>query len=473
MRVVLINPAFNRYGGLEGHGGKQIPISLCYLAAYARREHPDIEFKIIDSDVRGITHAQTMAEAKAFSPDLIGITANTCVFDSVIDLIGFLREGVPGVPIIIGGSHPTALPARAMDESGADFIALREAELSFSNLLGQLKSGDGDYAKINGIGYRGGDGELRFTPPRELIADLDDIPFPARDLVDNDIYAAAPTKRVSAEPNTMIVGGRGCPYMCGFCSVQTIFTRKIRYRKPKLVIDEMEECISRYGISSFAFTDEIFTSHKKRVKELCAEIVKRKIDVSWNCFARAHNLDRETLEAMRDAGCRKISFGIESGNLEVLGNIDKTLDLEEAERVVRLTKKVGIPTHASYILGYLGESEASMKDTIRFAKKLNTEIAAFFIASPLPGTRFYREALEQGHLDEKAPWINYSPLSNHPSVYAAPGLSMETIRKWHRYAIRSYYLRPRYILSRLFGIRHWYDVKNILGGIKFFFNIKS
>jgi len=345
--------------------------------------------------------------------------------------------------------------------------------MTFNEIITQLKGDGCDLSKINGLAYRDENGNVHINTSRKLIEDLDLLPFPARDLIENNLYSPPPTKRVSLGPNTLIATSRGCPYNCGFCGAQTVWTRKVRVRRPEMVIAEIEECIVKYGVHSYNFTDEFFTAHKRHVMEICSLICKQKLDIAWVCSARAQHLDRETLEAMREAGCREISYGIESGNQDILRRIDKSLDLDEAIRVVELTKKVGIMTHASYILGYIGETEDTIKDTIRFAMKLNTAVAAFFIASPLPGTPLYREAREKGYLRQDATWIEYSPLSNRQSVLTFPGLSNDTIRKWHRKALRSYYLRPRYILSRLFSVRHWHDIANLFGGLKIFYRVKD
>lgn len=449
-----------------------MPLNLCYLAAYARREHPDVVFRILDAEILGYSHEETVEDTAAFSPDLIGITTNTCVFDSVIALTSLLKGRLPDVPIILGGPHASALPERSVKESGADFIAVGEGELTFEELVHMVKESKNDWEKIDGLAYRDGTGNVVVNRPRQLIKDLDTVPFPARDLISNHLYAPPPTKRVGLGLNTLIATSRGCPHHCGFCGAQTVWTRKVRVRKAVCVVAEIKECIDKYNIRSFNFTDEFFTANKKRVLEICRLINEQKLDISWVCSARAQNLDEETLEAMKEAGCHEISFGIESGNSEILKKIDKSLDLDEALRVIRLTKKAGIITHASYIIGYIGENEGTIRDTIRYAKKLNTAVAAFFIASPIPGTPLYREAEEKGYLRPDATWFDYSPLSNGESVLTFPHLSSAIIRKWHRKALRSYYFRPRYIIHRLLTIRHWYDVANLLGGLKIFFQIK-
>ena len=473
MKVVLINPPFNRYGGVKGLGGTMLPLNLCCLAAYVRQKHPDIEFKILDAEIRGISHEETAEEAATFLPDLIGITANTCVFDSVIDLTAELKARLPDVPVIIGGPHPSALPERSLLESKADFAVMGEGELTFEEVTARLKEGENDWSKINGLAYLDENRNVHVNLPRALIKDIDILPFPARDLVECNLYSPPPTKRVSLGPSTLMATSRGCSFNCGFCGAQTVWTRKVRARSAVLVVAEIEECIDKYGIRSFSFADEFFTAHRKRVLEICRLMCRRKLDIRFVCSARAQGLDLEVLEAMKEAGCCEISFGIESGNPEILKRIDKSLNLDEALRAINLTKKVGITTHASYMMGYIGETEETIQDTIHFAKKLNTEIAAFFIASPLPGTRLYKEAQEKRYIRPDATWRDYSPLSNTESVLMLPNLSTETIRKWHRRALRSYYFRPSYVMSRLLAIRHLYEIVNLFGGLKIFFRIKE
>lgn len=199
---------------------------------------------------------------------------------------------------------------------------------------------------------------------------------------------------------------------------------------------------------------------------------ERRLDIRWVCSARAQKLDLETLCAMKAAGCREISYGIESGNQAILDRMEKGLDLEEARRVIKLTKQAGITTHASYMFGYIGETERTMRDTLRFAKSVNTAVAAFFVASPLPGAQLYTEAIEKGCLRKDASWIDYSPLSNRKPVLDAPGLPAETTHRIHRKALRAYYIRPRYVLSRLLALRHGYEVANLLGGLRPLFRIR-
>ena len=473
MKVLLINPPFYRYGGMEGHGGHLIPLNLCCLAAYARTQHPDVEFKILDAEAEEYSQSVTAEEAAKFSPNLIGITTTTSSFDAITELINLLKQRIQGAQIVLGGPHVSALPERSLRETATDFVVIGEGEITFAELIASLKQDKRAIGAIKGLGYLDRDGHYRQNATRELIQDLDALPFPARDLVNNSLYCPPPSKRVSLGPNTIISTSRGCPHNCGFCGSRSVWGRRVRFRSPESVVGEIQECIGKYGITSINFTDEFFTARKDRVLRICQLMREKGVVIPWVCSARAERLDYETLKAMKESGCHEISFGIESGNPEILSRIDKKLDLNEALQVVRTAQRVGITTHASYILGYLGESVETMKQTIYFAKRLNTDVAAFFIASPLPGSRLYNEALEKGYVRSDATWQDYSPLSNTESVMTLPGLPIETIRYWHRKALKSYYIRPDYILARLTRIRHWYEIRNMLKGVKILFSIKK
>ncbi|MFH1778340.1 MAG: radical SAM protein, partial [Candidatus Omnitrophota bacterium] len=198
----------------------------------------------------------------------------------------------------------------------------------------------------------------------------------------------------------------------------------------------------------------------------------RKLDIVWVCMSRAGFVDQEMLMLMRKTGCREISLGLESGDETVLKRMHKQITLEQAKESVCLIKKAGIRTHASFILGNLGETEESIRRTINFAKELNTDIVAFFITSPFPGTELYEDALRYGYIRKGANWRDFSPLSKTKPVMNLPNLSSDVLMKWHRRAIQEYYLRPAYIIKKILNLRSKVDFLNLYDGFCLFMRIK-
>jgi len=472
VRLLLINPPYCRYGGMRAQGGNMIPLNLCYLAAYARRSNPGAIIRILDAECCGYELHEVADEAATFGPDLVGITANTIAFDCVTDLASVLRQDLPSAQIVLGGPHVSALPQRSLRETGANWCVVGEGEVTFCELIDYLAGRADGPERIDGLAYIDGKGRFRQTAQRRPIEDLDSLPFPARDLVDNRRYCPPPTKRVGDGLNTVVSTSRGCPHRCGFCAFKAIWGQRVRARSPASVVTEVEECIAKYGVRSINFCDEFFTLNKPRVAQICQLMKAKRLDVAWVCSARAEKLDRQTLTLMREAGCHEISFGIESGDPDTLTRMDKKLDLHEATRVVRAAQRVGITTHASFILGYLGETVDTMKRTIRLAKTLNTDVAAFFVVSPLPGSKLYGDAVTKGYLRKDASWADYAMLSNRDPVLVQPDLPPKVVRRWHRKAIQSYYLRLRYLLARVSRIRHLYEVQNMLMGLRTFIALR-
>jgi len=459
-------------GGTQGQGGSLIPLNLCYLAAYVRADDPAAKVQILDADAEGLGGDETVRHAADFAPELIGITANTGAFATIVELCRRFKARLPSTPIVLGGPHVSALPERSLRETGADYVVIGEGEVTLSELCASLGASSPELAQIRGLAYLAQDGGFRCNPPRELIRDLDGLPFPARDLVDHRRYQPPPSKRVGLGPNTLVSTSRGCPHNCGFCSARSVWQRGVRTRSPESVVAEIRQCLERFAITSINFADEFFTADRRRLQRLCTRIIDEGLRFPWVCSARAEGLDESSLRVMARAGCSEISFGIESGSPEMLGRMDKKLDLDEALQVVRACRRAGIATHASYIIGYPGETVDTIQATIRFAQRLDTDVAAFFVASPLPGSRLYQQALQDGLLRPDAGWEHYSPLSNHDPVLSLPGLPSHAIRGWHRKALRQYYLRPGYIVRRLARIRHWHEVMNLLAGARLFLSLR-
>jgi radical SAM superfamily enzyme YgiQ (UPF0313 family) len=236
-------------------------------------------------------------------------------------------------------------------------------------------------------------------------------------------------------------------------------------------VDEIEECVEKYGIREFNFFDDTFVLLEKRVIEVCEEIKRRNLDVSWICFGRANTVTRRSLEAIKSAGCKKISFGLESGSQEILTKMRKKITLEQSRNAVKLSKRVGLKVHASFMLGNIGETKETIRKTIDFAKSLPLANATFFITSPYPGTELYEIAIEKGFINNKTRWEDFAPISGASPPLVQQNLDEKELIKLQKIAFREFYVRPKYILNKILELRSLEDIKSVLSGVNLLFNI--
>jgi len=183
--------------------------------------------------------------------------------------------------------------------------------------------------------------------------------------------------------------------------------------------------------------------------------------------------DEETLRWMKRAGCRKIMFGFESGSQMILDLMKKHVAMEKAEEAVKLVKKIGIKTAGNFMLGNIGETEKTIRQSIDLAKKLNCDTMAFFVASPYPGTEFYQIAKQKGYFRKDVDWKDFTLVSNNLPPLDLPGLPAKEILRWQKRAYWEYYLRPRYIWQKIAGIRSWIDILNLWNGAKLFLRLEK
>ncbi|MBS3121385.1 radical SAM protein [Candidatus Woesearchaeota archaeon] len=466
MKIIFINPPFTNYvGGIKGYGGKSMPLNLTYLASYLISKGYE-NTSILDAEALELSYEQVLEHIKKEDPDIIGFTSPTPSFQQVVDLSNLIKQQNPHVKIIIGGPHSSALPLDTAKEPSLDFVCFGEGELTMLELVEFIEKGRTDYDKIDGLIYKEGEKIIQ-NKQRKLTENLDIFPFPVRNLVPRHLYYPPPTKSVSDKKGTSMVTSRGCPFNCTYCVAKVVWTRRVRYRSVKNVVDEMEECVNKYNLGEFNIHDELFTANEKRVIELCKEIINRKLDVGWVCMARVDTIhSKEMLEYMKKAGCGKIVFGFESGSQKILDLMKKGTTVEQAIRAVKLVKESGIKTSGNFMLGNIGETLETMRETIDMAKKLNTDTIAFFQTSPYPGTEIYYTALEKGYLRKDIQWKDFALLSKTAPALNLPNLPPEEVAKWVKKGYKEFYLRPSYILNQIACIKNWRDAKRMWQGIK-------
>jgi anaerobic magnesium-protoporphyrin IX monomethyl ester cyclase len=469
MKILLINPPYTNFEGIKESGGHMMPLNLAYLAAYAR-EKIDCEIVILDAEVMGLSYEQIEESIRKEQPDVVGITCPSSTMGHVFKISEIAKKVSPKCVVVVGGNHPTALPKETIQSPFIDFAVVGEGEATFYELLKAIKNDEHDFNKIDGLYFKK-DGKIVATKPRQLIADLDTIPFPARDLFQLDRYYQAPTKKVSDNQAGPILTKRGCAFNCTHCISANMWTRNPRFRSTQNIIKEMEECINKYGIKEFNIFDDTFTLNKERSMEICDEIINRKLNISWVALSRVNTIPEELIKKMKQAGCKKISFGLESGSQEVLDLMRKQTTLEMARKALDSVAKHGILIHASFMFGNLGETEETIKKTIEFSKSLPLDNATFFITSPYPGTYLYDVAKKEGFITPDTKWEEFAPLTNTAPVLVQKNLSKERLVYWQKRAFREFHLRPKYILRKAKQIKSLSGLKTIFEGARVLFRI--
>ncbi|MBW2595355.1 MAG: B12-binding domain-containing radical SAM protein [Deltaproteobacteria bacterium] len=391
------------------------PLGVSYVAAAF--EAAGCHVKIIDYIVSRYTPEKLKKELDAFEPDVVGSTSVTMNFPAAADIIRTAKRHRPSILTIMGGPHVSFAVADTLETyPEIDMLVVGEGEKTIMELVPHMIE-RGSWPDIKGLAFRQGGG-IVVTEQRELISDLDSIPMPARHLLPMSRY------RALGFP-VSIITSRGCPNACIFCQGRRMVGKKVRYRSVEYVMDEIERILS-YGISRINIADDLFTSNKARVREICGEIRRRGLDFKWSAFSRVNTVDSEILELMRDAGCDSVSFGIESGNPEMLKRVKKGITLDQARDAVRMCKEAGILAHASFMVGLPGESPETLRDTLEFSNSLEIPHGYHFLA-PFPGTTV-REKIEEYDLEILTDdWAHYD--ANRAIVRTA-ALSPEDIESF-------------------------------------------
>ncbi|MBM4270575.1 MAG: radical SAM protein [Deltaproteobacteria bacterium] len=350
------------------------PLGVTYVAAAF--EAAGVDVKIIDYIISKYSREKLIRELDSFRPHIVGVTSVTMNFPVAVDIVRAVKVYDESILTVMGGPHVSFAAFSALSANPEiDVVVTGEGERTIPELATCVakKSGLGN---VRGIVYRH-NGAIVNTGWREFIDDLDTLPLPARHLLPLSRYQAL------GYPISIITG-RGCPYSCIFCLGRRMVGKKVRQRSAPLIVDEIEQILS-YGLNRINIADDLFTSSKKKVKEVCREIHERGLRFAWSAFARVDTVDGEMLELMRDTGCDSISFGVESGNREMLKRIKKGISLDGVRRAVKLCKEVGITAHASFMVGLPGESHETLSDTREFAESLGIMYGYHFF-SPFPGT---------------------------------------------------------------------------------------
>ncbi len=438
MKVTFLNPpqTNSKYKFL---GVVAPSLGIGYMAAVLEQHNIDVD--VIDASALELTYDEIGEEILKRNPDVVSISALTPTIGVALDSADKIKQVKPDTIVVLGGYHPTFEFESVLEEQSVDVVVRGEGEYTLLELVQTIENG-GDLRDVQGLAFHDdSDGALVLTPDRPVIADLDELPFPAFHLFPMEKYRIL---NITTNVATIITT-RGCPMQCSFCSSAALHGHKLRRRSYQNVVDEVEMRLKEQNIDTIAFMDDTFTLNKRFVYDFCAEIKRRGLKFWWGCTSRVDTLDEDLLETMKDAGCITIFIGVESADQQMLEKMNKNITVSKTESAFRLARKVGIRTIASCVIGMPEDTRESMNKTIAFVKKLNPSYALYSLATPYPGTRFYNETFKKNLINIKD-WSKYTLID--PVLETIDCTSAE-LRSIQKKAFIKFYLRPGYLARQV------------------------
>ncbi|HUT52832.1 MAG TPA: radical SAM protein [bacterium] len=415
------------------------PISLATIGAVL--EDAGVTCRLDDCIIEKISVEDVLSRARSFKPDLIVINTATPSIVSDLGLADRLKRELPGSYILAIGIHVTALPEESLRMApGLDAVVRGEPELTVKDVAAALGAGRAA-AGLAGVSARSGGGIAH--GPERAAADLDTLPFPAWRLARPERYKLPFTGR----PFLLIGTSRGCPFHCDFCADPAYYGHALRLKSPERIVSELKAARDGHGIRDFLFWSESFTLKREWTMAVLDAIIAADPGVRFVVNSRADHVDPELLTKLKRAGCWMIGFGLESGSARTLALMDKKITPEQNRSAVAWSREAGLQVTAHFVIGYPGETEDGIRETIEFACSLPLDYAQFYCAVPFPGSALYKKARGEGWLLD-APWELFE---QNFSVLSYPGLSRERIMELRRYAYRRFYSRPARVWRVLKG----------------------
>jgi magnesium-protoporphyrin IX monomethyl ester (oxidative) cyclase len=428
MKVLLINPPQTFYAGSEPPAGN-LPLGLMYIASVLQKGGFDVEvldafmgsgcvFQSRDVDrIVGMRPEQLKQEIEKCKADIVGVAGPfTCQISNAIDVAKLAKEVNPKTFVVIGGPHVTLVPKEFLEEvTIVDVAVIGEGEYAMLEVA-QALEGKRKFSDVLGIAYRQ-NGVVTVNPPRPFIENLDELPYPAYDLVDMEHYLNPPEGvgyRSFQNRAISMITSRGCPFNCCFCAVHLHMGQRFRAHSAQYVLDHIQYVVDKYKVKNIFFEDDNLTLSVNRFETICDGIIQRKIKIGWETpnGIRADCLTLDLLKKMKRSGAKSIFVGVESGDQQVLNDvICKSLDLNRVIEFAENAQKIGLKTGAFYIIGFPGETKENMQRTVDFALFLKRKYDVgmhLFAATPSYGTQLYNECKAKGYLPADLSWNSFA-----------------------------------------------------------------
>jgi radical SAM superfamily enzyme YgiQ (UPF0313 family) len=455
MKFLLIN-AFHSPEATAGYYKRFLapmpPITQAYLAAVLEQAGVDVTF--YDDALAGGNRAALSRILRSKKPDIVGLSPVTAAMPGVERVARMVRSVSPESTIVMGNIHADIFYSEILSHGLADIIVHGEGEITVVELCEALAKKNPDLEKVKGISFLR-DKRVVTTEVRPYIENLDDLPFPAWHLFPIEKYKIFNFARVK-EPGALILGSRGCPFRCTYCSLKIMGNAR-RRRSPQNIADEIEYLHDRFGYVQASFIDPIFPLSKKEGVAFARELMGRGLHkkLIWVTETRTDLVDQELLGALAESGLRRIMFGFEAGDPEQLKKICKGAKFDAGFEAAAAARSAGLEIIGFFMLGITGETTQTMQATIDYAQALDVDFAKFTIFVPFPGTAVYYDLLKQGKIDSPGIWQRYTsyPTKKIPSIYVPDGLTNAQMIAYQRKAYASFYLRPKMAYRHLVQIK--------------------
>jgi radical SAM superfamily enzyme YgiQ (UPF0313 family) len=430
------------------------PLTLAYCASLIRRAGHEVE--LLDAVALRMKPGEVLRRVHGGGYGFVAVnTATPSIRDDLL-VATAIKEASPDTFVALVGPHVSVFAEEALEESAADAVVRGEPEGTVSELVSALDE-RASLENIPGLSMRGASG-IEHHPDRPLIENLDALPFPARDLLPIDRYRSAVWGK---KPFTTMLTSRGCFYGCSYCPYRIAHGTKWRARSAENVVDEIEECVRQFGVREILFRDPLFTADRDRAIRICELIAARGIRVDWRCETRADLASEEMIRSFARAGCKAINFGVESGSPEVLKGVSRLpISRERIQNIFAACRRVGIDTMAFFIIGLPGETEDTVRETVRLAIDLEPDVVQFTAATPYPNTPYYEQLKEQGLLAE-----DWSLFTSRAPVIGTKELDPRRLARLIAEAYRAFYFRPRYVIARMKRLKSPHEIMRAVRGL--------
>lgn len=459
-KVLFLSPPYlDLYGKLNRAAGRYFPLGIAYIASYIRK-YGGHQVSMFEPEAQGLSYEDLTALIQKTAPDVIGLTCSTPNFYRAMEIARLARK-VSSARIVLGGVHASALPEFVLGKYAEllDCVVVGEGEVTMLEVVAAYASGKSPEGIPGTVVLK--DGQVFRAACRPYLDDLDSLPFPARDLIPQDLFMPN-LHNARHRRSISILTSRGCPFNCSFCASRLVSGKKYRMHSADYVLEEMELAKREYGARQLLITDDTFTLNHERLVAICEGMIRRRLRLEWFCFSQVTVVTRDILAVMRRAGCYNIGYGVESADENILKAMGKPIKPERAIEAVQLANEAGMKTQAFYIFGSPGETRQQMEETVRFASRVNSTLAFFNMLVPFPGTKEFEHYFAATPLEE-INWENFVAVGE-ACVLGNAQVPAAEIEGLIARANISYYLRPLRIFRLLWQIRTLFEFMNYVRG---------